>query len=344
MYTHEIEFSACYLPVSMERHRVCEWLLFLVLFLVWAHHELESITLCKLKGLDWSHNCDTCFANCFLFNRKRGNSGARISHHELFSQILYRTFVVPVQVMTTHYSLSKNLKDLRDDHSLRIDILPAVDDIINSTFSRSLGLRRTDTDFRSDEKLNISGTPTKFLSCKDSNSSLSIQNLATSQNSFPIMPSPFPMVDQYVVSSLACRGGVTGRISQWLLKIISSTTTHTTPTQMPNTIFPQNKSIVMDTHKNNQRAVNSTVFMEYQIAGNRYCQNINRPHKSNNIMFEVNLNSGVARQKCWDIECRGYRSEPILLPLENCPSLLEINETVGDIIIKNALLKDPTCF
>jgi hypothetical protein len=83
--------------------------------------------------------------------------------------------------------------------------------------------------------------------------------------------------------------------------------------------------------------------LEYQIVGNRYCHNINRAHKSNNIMFEVNLTSGYVRQKCWDADCRGFRSAPVYLPVQLSPSLLEIDEAVGDIVIQNALLKDPSC-
>ena len=60
-------------------------------------------------------------------------------------------------------------------------------------------------------------------------------------------------------------------------------------------------------------------------------------------MFEVHLNSGYVRQKCWDVDCRGFRSDPLYLPIQSSPSLLEIDEAVGDILIQHALLRDSAC-
>jgi len=60
----------------------------------------------------------------------------------------------------------------------------------------------------------------------------------------------------------------------------------------------------------------------YNIGGNyRYCQNIQRAHKSNHIYFIVDLIKNTLFQKCYDPECRAveFRSEDVSLPREICP-------------------------
>eukprot|EP00899_Mesostigma_viride_P018605 jgi/Mesvir1/26746/Mv20522-RA.1 len=46
---------------------------------------------------------------------------------------------------------------------------------------------------------------------------------------------------------------------------------------------------------------------------NRVCENKGAEHERNNVWYEINRN-GVF-QRCFDSECRGYRSEPRRLPL-----------------------------
>jgi hypothetical protein len=81
-------------------------------------------------------------------------------------------------------------------------------------------------------------------------------------------PSPFADID-VVVRGLACKGGVQGEIRAWS--------------------WLQN-------------------WMVYQIDKNKWCDNVGRPHKSNGIMFNVDLVNGIAYQTCWDHDCKGYRS------------------------------------
>ena len=145
--------------------------------------------------------------------------------------------------------------------------------------------------------------------------------------------SPFPLIDDFV-TSLACKGGPVGRISQWLLK----------STSMPRLSKPCTKQLEHNSRctspshspkSENWNASCSKVpevgdspifILEYQIVGNRFCHNIHRAHKSNNIMFEVNLNRGYVCQKCWDVDCKGFRSQPIYIPVQICPSLLEVHD------------------
>ena len=44
------------------------------------------------------------------------------------------------------------------------------------------------------------------------------------------------------------------------------------------------------------------------MEGDRYCERIGRPHKSNHVMMVVELGARVVYQSCWDPDCRGYHS------------------------------------
>jgi hypothetical protein len=52
----------------------------------------------------------------------------------------------------------------------------------------------------------------------------------------------------------------------------------------------------------------------YHVGGSRFCANIGRAHKSNQIFFVADFQHGVVYQKCWDPQCRAFRSDPILIP------------------------------
>lgn len=89
-------------------------------------------------------------------------------------------------------------------------------------------------------------------------------------------PSPYPSLDGFI-ESIATHGGVQGRIRNWLR-------------------LPQSHSV------------------QYNMMSNRWCANVQRAHKSNGIYFVVDLRAGVWYQKCFDPECRGFRSEFMPLP------------------------------
>lgn len=57
-------------------------------------------------------------------------------------------------------------------------------------------------------------------------------------------------------------------------------------------------------------------ILVYDIAGYRFCGNIGRQHKSNNIKYIVNINEGIYYQKCYDSDCSTYRSSNFPLPEE----------------------------
>ena len=58
------------------------------------------------------------------------------------------------------------------------------------------------------------------------------------------------------------------------------------------------------------------IKIRYQISGNRWCANLGRQHKSNQIILECDLHAARFHmiQSCWDPECRGFKSAPIDIP------------------------------
>lgn len=56
----------------------------------------------------------------------------------------------------------------------------------------------------------------------------------------------------------------------------------------------------------------------YSIVKNRYCGNVKRQHKNNNVKYVVDLNEMYWYQKCYDPDCEQYRSNGTKLPDEIC--------------------------
>ncbi|XP_065920720.1 DNA-directed primase/polymerase protein-like isoform X2 [Dysidea avara] len=90
--------------------------------------------------------------------------------------------------------------------------------------------------------------------------------------------SPYPEIDQFITKQLT-RSGAQGTIRRW-------------------TLFPQGKLLI------------------YDIKDYRWCENIGRQHKSNNIMIIADLLRGVYYQKCYDPDCRriDYHSQDYIIP------------------------------
>ncbi|XP_009944738.1 PREDICTED: DNA-directed primase/polymerase protein-like, partial [Leptosomus discolor] len=103
--------------------------------------------------------------------------------------------------------------------------------------------------------------------------------------------SPYPEID-YFVHSLVNKDGVQGVIRRW-------------------SYFSLEEILV------------------YDISGYRWCENIGRAHKSNNIMILVDLKKEVWYQKCHDPVCRekNFKSQSFPLPPRIClPSLFREEE------------------
>ncbi|XP_071359369.1 DNA-directed primase/polymerase protein isoform X2 [Trachinotus anak] len=63
-------------------------------------------------------------------------------------------------------------------------------------------------------------------------------------------------------------------------------------------------------------------LLVYDIAKYRWCENVERFHKSNNIMIVVDFKEEVWYQKCHDPDCRNFRSSSYPLPQEICVSYI----------------------
>ncbi|NWV29295.1 PRIPO protein, partial [Origma solitaria] len=103
--------------------------------------------------------------------------------------------------------------------------------------------------------------------------------------------SPYPEIDNFV-RSLVNRDGLQGGIRQW-------------------NYFSLKELLI------------------YDISGYRWCENIGRAHKSNNIMILVDLKNEVWYQKCHDPVCReqNFKSPSFPLPPGIClPSLFKEEE------------------
>uniref|UniRef100_A0A7N0VCT6 DNA-directed primase/polymerase protein n=2 Tax=Kalanchoe fedtschenkoi TaxID=63787 RepID=A0A7N0VCT6_KALFE len=102
--------------------------------------------------------------------------------------------------------------------------------------------------------------------------------------------SPFPTLDSYV-ESIATIGNVSGKIQSWYL-------------------------------------FSEFGLMVYSMARNRYCERIGRQHKSNHIMYVVDLRRATYYQKCHDPDCRGYRSPARPIPFEVFPDTATFFDSV----------------
>ena len=54
--------------------------------------------------------------------------------------------------------------------------------------------------------------------------------------------------------------------------------------------------------------------LQIRVRGTRWCGHVGRQHKSNGIYFTVDLVRGTWAQRCFDPDCRGYRSPVMPLP------------------------------
>ncbi|KAK9021812.1 hypothetical protein V6N11_011781 [Hibiscus sabdariffa] len=89
--------------------------------------------------------------------------------------------------------------------------------------------------------------------------------------------SPFPCLDEFIIS-IASTGNIPGKIRCWYW-------------------FSEYGLVI------------------YSMSRNRYCERIGREHKSNHVMYIVDMRRAAYYQKCYDPDCKGYRS-----PLRPIPS------------------------
>ncbi|KAA3459886.1 DNA-directed primase/polymerase protein-like [Gossypium australe] len=93
--------------------------------------------------------------------------------------------------------------------------------------------------------------------------------------------SPFPYLDEFIVS-IASTGNVPGKIRCWYW-------------------FSEYGLVI------------------YSMLRNRYCERIGREHKSNHVMYVVDMRRAAYYQKCYDPDCKGYRSPLRPIPTDCIP-------------------------
>uniref|UniRef100_A0A8D0BSI1 DNA-directed primase/polymerase protein n=1 Tax=Salvator merianae TaxID=96440 RepID=A0A8D0BSI1_SALMN len=84
-------------------------------------------------------------------------------------------------------------------------------------------------------------------------------------------------------------------------------------------------------------------LLVYDISKYRWCRNIGRAHKSNNIMIVVDLKNEIWYQKCHDPVCRAenFKSECFPLPAEAClPLLFKEDEEYVYIMDENGNIEE----
>jgi hypothetical protein len=50
------------------------------------------------------------------------------------------------------------------------------------------------------------------------------------------------------------------------------------------------------------------------LAPNRFCLNVGRAHRRQNVFLRINLVAGTVTQRCFDADCRHFESERFMLP------------------------------
>lgn len=122
--------------------------------------------------------------------------------------------------------------------------------------------------------------------------------------------SPFPELDKFINETLATRNNVDGSMRSWSI---------------------QNEEML------------SSSIITYQIKGNRWCENIQRCHKSNNIMWHVSIADFKYWQSCLDPDCRqaSFRGQKKDLPIEiqeHIAAILITHEVKANDSFEKALL------
>ncbi|XP_065802513.1 DNA-directed primase/polymerase protein isoform X3 [Muntiacus reevesi] len=150
----------------------------------------------------------------------------------------------------------------------------------------------------------------RILTCDIPQSKQRIQCLNRTSTSVETMEgfqcSPYPEIDQFVLS-LVNKNGIKGGIRRW------------------NYFFPEE-------------------LLVYDICKYRWCENIGRAHRSNNIMILVDLKNEVWYQKCHDPVCKAenFKSDCYPLPAEVCLLfLLKEEEEFATDTTANAETKGP---
>ncbi|KAL3773475.1 hypothetical protein ACHAWO_012736 [Cyclotella atomus] len=143
---------------------------------------------------------------------------------------------------------------------------------------------------------NESSDITKVLLTSQSISSCSvIASRPTTASMKASGQSPIPKLDAFILTTVGKRGGVEGRIRAWSVEF-----------------------------------TDGNYHLTYQMCENRWCERIGRHHKSNNIMWTVDLTKRACWQACHDSDCRGFRGSVVQFTDLHEDILAEIDEFLFD--------------
>ena len=85
-----------------------------------------------------------------------------------------------------------------------------------------------------------------------------------------------------------------------------------------------------------------TATIILNLTSNRYCDNVKRQHKSNGVFLVVDVKLGYFYQKCYDPDCRHFRGDSHVLPLDVMAELNSVFECCcGDEEESSALSPEP---
>lgn len=112
--------------------------------------------------------------------------------------------------------------------------------------------------------------------------------------------SPMPELDKYILSTIGRRGGCHGRIRAWSIE-----------------------------------DVDGACYLTYQMCENRWCERIGRQHRSNNIMWTIDLTHKRCWQSCHDPDCRGFRGS--LVRLSDLPE--DVCDEVDEFLFDRELVQ-----
>ncbi|XP_074678841.1 DNA-directed primase/polymerase protein isoform X1 [Strix aluco] len=248
----------------------------------------------KTKDMETSHQGENLELSFLIVNDKEGDKqlfvDLEFSEEPSFLQILLMEFRITfIASLFRVYTKNRNFRMYKSSKAGKNVILKIAEDnkfVPNCEENISL----EEAYFLSSLICNIRATDdTKVLSSgfsEEQRKTSTFLNSKTTRSSRDSMEgyqdSPYPEID-YFVRSLVNKDGVQGGIRRW-------------------NYFPLEEILV------------------YDISGYRWCENIGRAHKSNNIMILVDLKKEVWYQKCHDPVCRekNFKSQSFPLPTRIC--------------------------
>ncbi|GAB4817437.1 hypothetical protein N2152v2_004483 [Parachlorella kessleri] len=117
-----------------------------------------------------------------------------------------------------------------------------------------------------------------LLTCFDESREAAAGTAGTPGTAVQYGPSPFPQIEEFI-TSVCKEGGSAGSVRSWAL-------------------------------------LDGGSLLLFSMRGNRWCGNIGRQHRSNGVFYVVDLQQGWWCQRCYDPDCRSYRSPLTALPTD----------------------------